>query len=92
VSRAFSTIPTVQAQVQADLRRRLAGLPEGVSLGVLEDWRRDLWSPQGTDPDPGTDLNATLETRILRQLQQRRIPVQQLGRELQRQLEGAALR
>jgi membrane protein required for colicin V production len=92
ISRAFSSIPPVQVQVQADIRRRLTGLPEEVVLAVLEDWRRDLRSPRESDPDPGTDATTPLEARIVRQLQFRRIPVQQLSREVQERLEGAMLR
>ncbi len=92
ISRAFSSIPPVQVQVQADLRRRLGGLPEEVTLAVLEDWRRDLRAPRDPDPDPGTDATTPLEVRIVRQLQFRRIPVQQLSREVQERLEGATLR
>lgn len=92
ISRAFSSIPPVQVQVQADIRRRLAGLPDEVVLAVLEDWRRDLRSPRESDPDPGTDATTPLEARIVRQLQFRRIPVQQLSREVQERLEGAMLR
>ena len=92
VSRAFSSIPTVQLQVQSDIRRRLSGVPPEVALAVLEDWRRDLWATQSIDPDPGTDQQTTLEVRILRQLQARGIPVNQLNREVQQALEGATLR
>lgn len=92
VSRAFSSIPTVQLQVQTDIRRRLSGVPPEVALAVLEDWRRDLWATQSADPDPGTDQQTTLEVRILRQLQARGIPVNQLNREVQQALEGATLR
>lgn len=92
ISRALSSIPPVQVQVQADLLRRLAGLPEEVILAVLEDWRRDLRAPREPDPDPGTDATTPLEARIVRQLQFRRIPVQQLSREVQERLEGATLR
>jgi uncharacterized membrane protein required for colicin V production len=92
ISRAFSSIPPVQLQMQADIRQRLTGLPPGVGQGVLEDWRRDLWQAQSPDPDPGTDANATLETRIVRQLQSRGIQVNRLSSELQHRLEGATLR
>ena len=47
---------------------------------------------QSADPDPGTDQQTTLEVRILRQLQARGIPVNQLNREVQQALEGATLR
>lgn len=92
ISRAFSSIPPVQVQVQTDIRRRLAGLPPEVVQGVLEDWRRDLRQPQAPDPDPGTDATAPLEVRILRQLQSRQIPVQQLSREVQERLSGTTIR
>jgi uncharacterized membrane protein required for colicin V production len=92
ISRAFSSIQPVQLQVQDDIRRRLAGLPPEVSLGVLADWRRDLWQPQARDPDPTTDSGTTLEQRILSQLQTRRIPVNQLSLDVQSRLEGATLR
>ncbi|MEZ6067468.1 MAG: CvpA family protein [Planctomycetaceae bacterium] len=92
ISSAYSRIPSVQAQVQADISRRLAELPEEVSAAVLEDWRRDLFAPQTADPDPGTNAQATLESRILRQLNQRGIPTSRLSSQLQSQLEGASLR
>lgn len=92
ISRAFSSIPPVQLQVQDDIRRKLNGLPPEVSLQVLSDWRRDLWYPQSPDPDPSTDAGATLEQRIVRQLQARGIPVNRLSSELQNRLEGATLR
>ncbi|MFV0443851.1 MAG: CvpA family protein [Planctomycetaceae bacterium] len=92
ISRAFSSIQPVQVQVQADIRRKLSGLPPEVSLSVLEDWRRDLWQPQSRDPDPSTDSGTTLEQRIVRQLQARGIPVNRLSSEVQSRLEGATLR
>ena len=92
ISRAYSSIPPVQLQVKNDIRQRLAGLPPEVVQTVLEDWRRDLWRPQAVDPDPGTDANATLEARIVRQLQRRGIPLNRLSSEVQHRLEGAALR
>lgn len=92
ISRAFSSIPPVQLQMQADIRQRLTGLPPGVGESVLEDWRRDLWQKNSPDPDPGTDANATLETRIVRQLQSRGIQVNRLSSDVQQRLEGATLR
>jgi uncharacterized membrane protein required for colicin V production len=92
ISRRFSSIPPVQLQVQEDIRRRLAGLPEDVSLAVLTDWHHDLTAGTAADPEPQTNANSPLETRILWQLQKRGIPVKQLSSEVQDRLDGATLR
>lgn len=92
ISRRFSSIPPIQQQVQADIERRMTGLPEPVSLAVLQDWYCDLTGSAAADPDPGTNANTTLEVRIVRQLQARGIPVNRLSSELQQSLDGATLR
>ena len=92
ISRAFSGIPPVQLQVQADIRQKLNGVPPDVTQSVLEDWRRDLWQPRLPDPDPTTNASTTLEQRIVRQLQSRGIPVNRLSSEVQNRLDDGALR
>lgn len=94
ISRRFSSIPPVQAQVQEDIRRRLSGLPNDVSLAVLQDWHHDLATTGAStsDPEPQTNANTPLETRILWQLQKHGIPVDRLSSELQNRLHGASLR
>jgi uncharacterized membrane protein required for colicin V production len=91
ISQSYSSIPPVQLQVRQDIGRRLSGLPEPVSTGVVEDWWRDLRAPQTADPDPGTNANSPLETRILRQLDRHRVPVDRLSLDVQDRLEGATL-
>jgi len=54
---------TFSNEIQAILKR----VPQGLALGVVEDWHADLKLSQ-PDPDPETNENTPLDRRILRQL------------------------
>lgn len=63
----------------------LQGLPDEISRAVLQDWQADL-SPEGTDPDPGTDAGTSLDERIISQLTIQRVSVYKLSQDLQTRL------
>lgn len=78
----------VQQNIEQDILRRLSGVPDSVSQGVLEDWKADL---KGTRPDPipQTNQNAMVEDRILYQLQIQGIRIEQLSAEAQQRLRAS---
>lgn len=64
---------------------RLKGLPDAITLAVLQDWKADL--TQGAeDPDPQTNAGTSLDRRIISQLTLQRVSVYQLSQELQTRL------
>ncbi len=69
-------------------RQYFAGVPREVQRQVLDDWHADAMG-LNTDPDPSTDVNTTLDQRILRQLQKSGISLKGLAPELRIRLSKA---
>lgn len=93
ISSRYSSLPVVQTNIQRDIATKLTGLPIEVQEQVLLDWRYDLApQPQERDPDIGTNNETPLETRIVRELGRRGIPINRLSLDLQNRLQGATVR
>ena len=85
IASKYSSLPTIRQQIEQDIATRVSGLPDEITLAVLQDWRADL---AGERPDriPQTGIDATVEERVLVQLQLARMTVQQLPLDVQRRL------
>lgn len=77
--------PQDQPGYEQYISQGLQGLPDAISLGVLQDWQADLTAGLA-DPDPDTSSRTPLDQRIIRQLTLQRVPVYQLSQELQTRL------
>lgn len=86
-----SSLPAERDRLRGQIDAQLRGLPDGITLGVLRDWRADL-TGDGVDPDPQTTRDTNLDQRIIRQLTLQRVSVYQLSQELQDRLRAAARR
>ncbi|MBX3437972.1 MAG: CvpA family protein [Planctomycetaceae bacterium] len=86
-----SGLPAQQERLKSQIGEQLRGLPDGITLAVLRDWRADL-TGAGQDPDPQTNRDTSVDQRIIRQLTLQRVSVYQLGQELQDRLRAAAQR
>jgi membrane protein required for colicin V production len=91
VAELYSAIPNIRQSIELDIAQRIAGVPDMVSVAVLEDWKADLTRTQ-PDPDPQTVSNSLIEERILRQLQFAGIRVEQLSPQLQQRLRALQAR
>ncbi len=91
IANGYSSEPSAQAKYVRKIDEWLRGLPDRVTLGVLQDWRADL-AGAGTDPDPETTIDTSVDQRIIRQLTIQRVSVFQLSRSLQDRLRAAARR
>lgn len=76
-----------QNTIITEVENSLSGLPDEIQLAVVKDWYADLliYDPNA-DPDKGTDLNTSFDSRILRQLTQKKVPLSSLGTALQERL------
>ncbi|MEZ6058269.1 MAG: CvpA family protein [Planctomycetaceae bacterium] len=93
ISKRFSSLPSVQANIQNDLRYKLNGFDPLVQEAVLRDWRYDLYRPvQEQDPDNGTTAETPIEVRIVRELERLGIPLSRLSLDLQNRLQGGSVR
>jgi len=85
IAAVFSTIPTVRLGIEQQVNQSLEGLPEPLRMSVLADWKADLWSEK-PDPNPQTGPNSTVEQRILANMGQLGISLNQLSPALQQRL------
>lgn len=88
IAGVYSSIPVIRQNIEQDITQRVAGVPDAVSLAALLDWRSDLLGHQ-PDPDPQTASETAVELRIIRQLQQAGIRIEQLSTALQQRLRAA---
>lgn len=88
IARVYSSQASQQAKKMTEVETLMLGLPDQVSVGVLEDWLSDLRG-EDPDPDPQTDITSGLHDRIAHQLELRRIPRSRLPQEWQSKLEGS---
>jgi uncharacterized membrane protein required for colicin V production len=77
--------PQDQPAYEQYISERLTGLPDAITLAVLQDWKADL-TPGAVDPDPQTNASTPLDLRIISQLTIQRVSVYQLSQELQTRL------
>lgn len=84
---AYTTDAKNRLEFEKQIEGYLGTLPEAVYLGVLKDWNADIWSLP--DPDQTTNGQSTLEERILRQIANAGISIQQLPLEIQQRLRAA---
>ena len=77
-----------QKAIIQEIEAALIGIPDQVSLRVIEDWHFDLKSIGNTDgdPDPTTSIKTPLDSRILSQLKRANISVHTLSQGLQDRL------
>lgn len=87
IARVYSSQAAQQAKKMTEVETLMLGLPDQVSVGVLEDWLSDLRG-EDPDPDPQTDITSGLNDRIAHQLELRRIPRSRLPQEWQSKLES----
>ena len=62
-----------------------AGVAVDVQRQVLDDWHADAMG-LNSDPDPVTDVNTSLDTRIVRQLEKSGVSLNRLDRDLRNRL------
>lgn len=77
-----------QQAIMEEVVYSLHGVPDPVTVKVLEDWHADL-SGAGPDPDPSTDMTTPLDSRIARQLSAAGVSINSLSSDLQRRLSVA---
>ncbi|MGD9854267.1 MAG: CvpA family protein [Planctomycetaceae bacterium] len=88
-----SSLPAQRDRLRGQIDDQLRGLPDGIALGVLRDWRADLADEgERSDPDPQTTGETSVDKRIIRQLTLQRVSVFQLSQALQDRLRAAAQR
>jgi len=88
IARVYSPQANIQQNIEQDILRRLAGVPHSVSQAVLNDWRSDLAGLK-PDPDPRTNQDEMVETRILNQMQTQGISMEQLSPDAQQRLRAS---
>jgi len=86
ITLTYSDRPAARDVMAEDIDQALAGLPAGVTLGVLTDWHADLLA-RDPDPDPETDIATPLDLRIARQLQRAGVPRTRLSAEWRERLD-----
>lgn len=74
-----------RSDVVARAKQYLAGVPASVQRRVLDDWHADAMG-LNSDPDPVTDVNTSLDERIVRQLEKSGITLNRLDRDLRNRL------
>lgn len=89
IAAIHTIVPAAQAAIASEIEFSLAGLPDAVTLAVLTDWYVDLTGGD-PDPDPATDANTDLDTRIRRRLDAAGVPLNRLSSSLRKRLERAA--
>jgi len=72
--------------IELGIRRLLADVPERIQWAVLRDWHADL-TMDTRDPDRSTDIYTRLDERILNQLHQAGVSLQQVSFELRDRLQ-----
>jgi len=88
IARVYSPQADIQQNIEQDILRRLAGVPDSVSRAVLNDWRSDLAGLK-PDPDPRTNQDEMVETRILNQMQTQGVSMEQLSQDAQQRLRAS---
>ncbi len=74
-----------QQNIMEEVVYALQGVPDPVTLKVLDDWHADLLSRK-PDPDPSTDVRTPLDRRVLNQIQKAGISIGTLPGEVQTRL------
>lgn len=74
-----------QKSIMEEVVYSLHGLPDAVTVAVLEDWHADLLRLPN-DPDPTTDFTTSLDQRIANQLARAKVPLSSLSSDLQERL------
>lgn len=85
ISGIYTDHPEAQQLIMEEVVHSLYGLPDMVTVAVLEDWYSDLRRLQ-PDPDPSTDMTSPLDKRILNQLTKAKISFNTLPAEMQSRL------
>ncbi len=85
IAAIYTTHVDAQQSIMEEVVYSLHGLPDAITIRVLEDWHSDLrrLSP---DPDPTTDMTTALDRRIMNQLNRANIPLSTLSAELRERL------
>lgn len=91
IAAIYSDYPEAQNSLIEEFESTLTGLPDQVVLAALRDWWADLLL-NGGDPDPKTDVTTPLDTRVLRQLELQKVPLNSLGSALQDRMRDAQRR
>ena len=84
ITGVFYSAPDDMAAAEVDINQTLTGLPDEIAIAALRDWSADLLGDN--DPDPQTDVSASLEERIRRQLRRARIDERNLPADVQKRL------
>ncbi len=74
-----------QETIMEEVVYALQGVPDPITLKVLDDWNADLMGRK-PDPDPSTDLTTPLDRRVLNQIQKARISIGTLPKDVQERL------
>ncbi|WP_437229777.1 CvpA family protein [Planctomicrobium sp. SH661] len=88
IAAVYSPLPNVQQNIEQDIQRRIAGIPDSVSKAALHDWKSDLLGHK-PDPDPKTGAQVLVEIRIINQMQIQGLRIEQLGADAQQRLRAA---
>jgi uncharacterized membrane protein required for colicin V production len=90
VSQLRSSFPQIQIRLQSELRGLMSGIPDNVAVAVLKDWKADLSNDRANDPDRATDINTSVEQRILQQMTRNGVRLDQLDPALRERLSSGA--
>lgn len=77
----------MQKKLMAQYNQILDDLPQDVGESVFRDWYGDLTN-RNPDIDPGTNVDTSLDERILRQMKARNYSIDQLPVTLKQRLEN----
>ncbi|TWT61966.1 CvpA family protein [Rubinisphaera italica] len=85
IAGVYSDHLDAQQSIMEEVVYALQGVPDSVTVAVLEDWHADLLK-NSPDPDPTTDLYTRLDQRVFNQLNKARISLGSLPSDLQNRL------
>jgi membrane protein required for colicin V production len=84
ITGVFYSAPDDMAAAEVDINQTLTGLPDAIAVAALRDWSADLLGD--ADPDPQTDVSASLEERVRRQLRRSGINETELPADVRKRL------
>lgn len=85
IAGVYSDHIDAQQSIMEEVVYALQGVPDAVTVAVLEDWHADLLKNE-PDPDPTTDLYTRLDQRVVNQLNKARVSLGSLPSDLQNRL------
>ncbi|MCA8989156.1 MAG: hypothetical protein KDA78_16030, partial [Planctomycetaceae bacterium] len=87
ISGVYTEHLDAQRAIMEEVVYSLHGVPDQVTVKVLEDWNADLRGIK-PDPDPTTDIRAALDRRVYNQLNAARVSISSLPADLQNRMQN----